>query len=240
MSIKLLILVDKNGSVAYDEINMGINKILILCEENMQILYIFLGWLIGLLSQSIVSRIEKHYKSRDIKIAIFSELRNLATRLAANCYRIQMHLGTNDKPTLQWIKNVYEKYLEDSPQSILGCIDKILQMPDEQFNVTRRSKAVQSRGLALKTFSLSFTEAAFEYLMFFDSKFQNKIFEVRDQISILNEEIDDARHYFRLTFNPLCMETNSDIIDTNIEKSYAQIQERCKIIADKIDKILQT
>ena len=45
--------------------------------------------------------------------------------------------------------------------------------------------------------------------------------------------------YFRLTFDPLCMNTNKDIIKTNLNNAYINIQERGRIIVDKIDKILE-
>ena len=46
-------------------------------------LFIILGWLLGLLGAPILLRIEKYYKRKDLKIAIFSELKNLEIRLAA-------------------------------------------------------------------------------------------------------------------------------------------------------------
>lgn len=66
-----------------------------------EVIYITFGWLLGLLGQPIVSRIEKYYKRKDFKIAIFSELKNLSIRLATSCYKIQTHLGIKDKSMLQ-------------------------------------------------------------------------------------------------------------------------------------------
>ena len=90
----------------------------------MQTLYIILGWLLGLLGNPIVSRIEKRYKRNDLKKVIFSELKNLKLRLVANFWKIQMHLGEFDKLTLQWINNVYEK-LAALSHMLRGCLVQI-------------------------------------------------------------------------------------------------------------------
>lgn len=100
-------------------------------------------------------------------------------------------------------------------------------------------KAAENIILSLKTYSLPFIESILEHLSVFDSKFQRDILEVRDQISILNEEIENAMSYSRLTFDPSSMDTNKDIISTNINSSYNNIGERCRIIVDKINKILK-
>lgn len=101
----------------------------------MELPYIIFGWLLGLLSQPIISRIEKYYRRKDLKIAISSELKNIGVRLAATCYKIEMHLGIRDKSTLRWVKSVYERYRVDYSKGLSEAIEKLLQTPDAQFNL---------------------------------------------------------------------------------------------------------
>jgi len=203
-------------------------------------LFIILGWLLGLLGVPIVSRIEKYYRRKDIKKAIFSELKNTEIRLAATYYKILMHLGIRDKSSLSWLKNIYEQHRADCPKDILEAMEKILQAPDGQFNaVTSFLKAADNMSLGLKTFSLPFTESILEHLSVFDTEFQKDIFEVRDKIGLLNEEIENAMFYFRLTFDPTCMNVNKDIIRINLKDDYTNIQKICRGIVDKIEKILK-
>ena len=116
---------------------------------------VILGWLLGLLSQPIVSRIERHYKREDFRKAIFSELKTLGTRLAATCYQIQSHLGMRDKEALRWVKSVYEKHKTDCPKGVIEAIDKVLQASNEQFSaVADFTKAPKNIYLGLKTFSV--------------------------------------------------------------------------------------
>jgi len=204
------------------------------------ILLIILGWLFGLLGAPIVSRIERRHKRNDLKAAIFSELKYLAVKLAAACQKIQMHLGVRDKSTLFWVKGIYEKYRTDVPKNVLEAMNKVLQAPDEHFNIASSFlKAPDNVDLSLKTFSVPFIESILADLSVFDSEFQSGIFEIRDQISVLNEEIENGTFYFRLSFDPAAMNTNGEAIRKNLNSAYNNIQERCKLIVNKTEKILK-
>ena len=204
-----------------------------------EISYIILGWLLGLLSPPIVSRIERYFKRKGLKVAIFSDLKNLIVRLSITCYGIQMHLGCEDKSTLQWLKTIYEKYCPTRARA-LEAINELLNVPPEQFNeIASFTKSDANTSLSLKTCSMPFIESVLEQLSVFDSKFQANIFEIRSQLSILNQEIEEAVFYHRLTFDSLCMDTNANVIKNNLKNSYNHIQERCKIVVDKVDKVLE-
>lgn len=205
-----------------------------------EISYIILGWLLGLLGHPIVSRIERYFKRKDLKVAIFSDLENLIVKLAAMYYSIQSILGCTDKATLKWIKSIYEKHRVDCPKSVLEAINRLLLcVPDEEFNKINLLKADSNTSLSLKIYAMPFIEPVLEQLSVFDSKFQADILEIRNQLDILNQEIEDTIFYHRLTFDPSCMDTNANIINNNLTNSYNNIQERCKIVVDKIDKFLE-
>lgn len=203
-------------------------------------LYIIFGWLLGLLSQPIVSRIERHHKRNDLKIAISSELKNLKVRLAGLCYQIEMHLGIGKKSTLKWVKSVYEKYRDDCPKSVLETITKLLETPDAKFDLAvSLFKAKENVILDLKTYSLSFIDSILEHLSVFDSEFQRAVLEVRTQMDMLNEEIKNTEFYLQLTFSPDAMKTNQGIIRTNLRDCYNNIQKGCRTVVNRIDKVLK-
>jgi len=205
----------------------------------MEILYIIFGWLLGLLSQPIVSKIEKHSKQKEIRNAIFSELQNIEIRLVVLCYKIQTHLGKNDMETLIWIKGIYKKYKGNFPHRLLDTFEKLSQAPDDQFDeIIRTSKAEDDISISPKKYSLPYTESILEYLSVFDSNFQKNIFDIRTQINFLNDDIENSSFYFRLTFKPSCMNLNKEIIRSNLNNCYNDIQERCKKIAERIDNVL--
>jgi len=206
----------------------------------MGILYTIFGWLLGLLSQPIVSRIEKYYKRGDVKTAIFSELKNLLVRLAGTCMKIEAHLGTKDKESLRWLKAIYEEYRVECPQNILDAMDKLLQVPDDQFKkAVQYLQAGENDGMGLRRFSLSFTDSILESLSVFDPKFQSDILEIRTQVGFLNELVEDAMFYFRLTFDPDAIKINSEPIRNNMNNCYRQVGDGCRRLVEKIQKVLK-
>lgn len=92
------------------------------------------------------------------------------------------------------------------------------------------SRGAENIGLSLKTYSLPFIESIVEHLSIFNSKFQRDILEVREQINILNEEVENAMFYFRLTLDTSCMNTNKDIIRSNINNSYSKFKKDVKLL----------
>lgn len=202
----------------------------------MEILYIILGWLFGLLTSPISLRIERRYKRKDLQSAISSELKNLAVRLAGMSYKIHTHQETMDKTNLSWVKKIYDMY--DSKMVTENMV-KILEIPDENFQALMRTQRAQTGGsLGLKTYSLPVLDASLEDISIFDLKFQKNILEMRTQVDFLNQEIENCMRYFFLTFDPTSMGTNKNILELNIKNCHKQILDKSKYIADKIMQII--
>jgi hypothetical protein len=202
-----------------------------------QILYIFFGWLLGLLGQPIGSRVEKYFKRKELKILIVSELKGLVFRLVALRHNILSHRGLLDNSSISWLKHNYEKCQPDCSPEMLGALDKLLEaLPADLKALANYTKAPEGTSISLKTFTLPFTESVINQLWILESEMQALILEVRSQVAILNEEIDNARFYHRLSFDTNCMETNRQIVIDNLNMNYDEIQKKCKFIVDSIEK----
>ena len=205
------------------------------------ILSVILGWLFGLLTQPFSSRIERKYRQKDSKYAIFSELKNLAIRLTFTFFKIQKHLGTIDKQSLQWALKMCQKYDGNNNQTLISSMQEILKKPEKEFQYEiNYFKAAENISLSIKTFSLPLTDSLLENISIFDSEFQRKILEIRVQIDMLNQEIENSKGYFYLTFNPESLSVNKDILCVNMKSSYDIIQEKCRYITGLIDEIINS
>jgi hypothetical protein len=202
----------------------------------MEIIYIILGWLFGLLTSPITVRIDRWYKIKDYKFAISSELKNLSVRLTAVSYKINLHQGTMDKSTFTWIKDIYKKHDETMYHPEM---EKILELPDEDFKKVMDSRKAQEKiSLGFKTVLLPVTDSFLESVFIFDSYFQRKLLELRSQMDLLNQEIEVCMRYFFLTFDPTSMATNKTIIDFNLKNSHSQIKSKCKYVVELSDEII--
>lgn len=210
----------------------------------MELLYIFFGWLLGLLSPQLNERINRHYKKQDFTIGLLSEFKELKARLIANVYLLIKKIGTCKKEQLEWLVNNIDEY-EGSypPQGIKQNLTKLI----EQANTDQIETiglideyASESRGLDLKKFFLPFLEAKIDSLSLLDEKFRIQVFEIRSKIIIINEEIDNARFFFRKTFDSSLDELNQKIIKINLESSYSHIVDQAMSTVEKISNLLSS
>jgi uncharacterized membrane-anchored protein YhcB (DUF1043 family) len=200
-----------------------------------ELLYIALGWLLGLLSHTIVMHIGRKYKKNDLKTAILSDLKNLAVRLAAVYGKIDTHFGTRNKASLEYLKTIYEKYRDKCPQDIIDGLNKLIKSDKKNIAaVNAYSKAEENISLSFRKYSLYFIEAVSGEFSLLPIEFQREILEIRTQLNIYNELVDSTTFFYHSSFNAECMKNNSNIIKSNLENTYKEIQNRCKIITDKI------
>jgi hypothetical protein len=67
---------------------------------------------------------------------------------------------------------------------------------------------------------------------------QRKIFEFRNQLDILNEEIEAAMQYHQMTFDASLSELNHQRVTEELYTRYGHVQTRAKITVDKVEAIL--
>jgi len=206
--------------------------------ENNNLLYVFLGWSLAIAGQVVTDSIRKDYKKRDLKVLIFSELKDIGFRLGAVRSKIQTHLGIKDRKAYEQLRTIYQKFGTDEKD--VQVIDEFLKATDEQIEVvTNLNKAKEGIGLSLKKYSLFSTGSILDNLHLFDSAFQRDILEIKFQMSIFNEEVENAMFYHRLTFDPTAVGANKDIIHKNVNDICMNIISVCERIITKIENALE-
>lgn len=203
----------------------------------MEIVYLFLGWSLGLLSPQIIEHINRHYKKHDFIIGLLSELSELKARLITNVYLLAKKISDYDKEQLEWLINNIGKYEGAYPlHKIKENITKLIEESNSaQLKAigSNDEYASEKRGLSLKKFHLPFLEAKIDSLALLDEERRIQIFEIRSQLNILNEEIDNAQFYFRKTFDSLT-DTKEAIVKLNLESCYKNIMDGAKRIVEMI------
>ncbi len=66
------------------------------------VLFLFLGWLLGLLSPIIVDAITKRHRNVEIRKAIISELGEARLAFAGSVYLLESRFGSYDRALLEW------------------------------------------------------------------------------------------------------------------------------------------
>ena len=63
------------------------------------------------------------------------------------------------------------------------------------------------------------------------------ILHVRWRLSVFNEEVDQMREWFRLTYDGSLSESNRLSMLQNLEQSYRQIEEQARMLANLIAEV---
>ena len=209
------------------------------------IFYLLLGWILGLLSALIspilVDKIKKHFNKKEFKAGIFAELKELKYRLAVNVFQIISKYGTLDKDLLNWLRPLVEESKGTYSKDSLDAIEKLLKFNDEHFKTLNEyAKLHALSAISLKKYHLPFLDSKIGELSLFDMEFQNKIFEIRAQISFLNENIEQSQFFYEKTFDSTLNIENHKIINQNLRDSYQNISNNAKVIIDLISKLTGT
>src|SRR3990170_5337161 len=74
-----------------------------------KILFLFLGWLLGLLSPIVVDAIRRRREIKEVKNALLSELGDLQFRLANTVWLTSIRAGQYNRSFLDWFKPIIER-----------------------------------------------------------------------------------------------------------------------------------
>lgn len=206
----------------------------------MNILYLLLGWLLGLLSPHISERIKRHYQKNDLRCGIVSELKEIKVRLVSTVYLLTKKIGVYDKQFIDWVKKNLEGYEGSYPtKKILSNLENLSSHANnKQLAEIQLLYCDEEGGLSLKKFYLPFLESKIELFPIFTDKFRSLIFEIRSQIQVINEEIDNAQFYFRKTFDSAMSAENHKIVRQNLKSCYENIERQVKLTVGKINDLI--
>jgi hypothetical protein len=204
-----------------------------------RILLLFAGWALGLLSPLIVDAAKRRRENREVKSALQVELAELEYRLAVSVFMIETRFGRADRELLNWLRPIIVRYRGLNPtETLLKTIDSLLSLSDESLmTYAATQKAPPDGALGLKKYTVPLLESKFALLSALDVPLQNRLLEIRAHLGLFNEEVDQARYYFQLTFNSSVSEENRNRVEQNLIGCYKNASARARITVDHIGQI---
>jgi hypothetical protein len=207
----------------------------------MELLYLILGWLFGLLSQPIINRINKSYTKRELLEGIKTEIKECQFRVVLVAYTLGDRFGKCDKELLKWCLPYLQNYHGAEPtENHIKAIKSLLNCKDEELEnaLTLTRSMDKGKGVSLKKFHLPFLDSKMNEISFFSIELQNIIYEIRSRLQIINEEIGAAERYFYMTFDSSISDKNYIIIEKNLIQKYINLQTQLVILVKKMDNCL--
>lgn len=201
--------------------------------------YVILGWLLGLLSPLIVERVSNERRRKEVQKGIMAELIDVKFRMASVVYITATRFGQYDRELINWLIPIFREYQGDSPkENLLKLLEKQAALDDKKLSeVIEYGKADPGAGLAVKKYKLPYLESKVAELSFFRQKFQRLALEILANLHLFNEEIDEARFYFKLTYDSGVSEENHARACEGSDQCYKNLGERAKILVERINSI---
>lgn len=207
----------------------------------MELLYVILGWLFGLLSPSIINRISRSYSKKELLNGIKTEMKECQFRVLLVANLLGLRYGTYDKEYLSWSLPYLQNYQgAEKSENTIKAVTSFLEAKDEDIENMLALKRSMERGLGLnlKRFPLPFLDSKMGEISSFRIELQNIIYEIRSRLQIINEEIDSAIVYFRMTFDSSISSENHRIIKTSLAQKYVRLQDQLVILVKKMDRCI--
>ncbi|MDL1940189.1 MAG: hypothetical protein HUU09_09105 [Candidatus Jettenia caeni] len=205
-----------------------------------KILLVFAGWFLGLLSPIIVDFTKRKQERQEIKTALTTELQALRFHLLAMVYLIAHKKGIYDRQLLKWIQSNMISYTGiHRDVTLLNAIESLLKLTDQELStVAALTKKQEDSGLSLKKHTTPLLDSRISRLSVLDELSRQFIFEIRTQLFLVNEEIDQYRFYFNQTFSSSISAKNYEQIVKNINESYVNISDQARLTVDRIGDLL--
>lgn len=205
------------------------------------VLYIILGWLLGILSPGIITHISNHYRKEKIKEIMISDLKDLKMRLVLLPYKVKSDYGIVDKESILWLKKQTNDW-EDIP-SKSEFKEKFEKLENESSieNFVNLSNSLSRRDRPAFNFKKMTTTIIDSNLIsaeILDNIFISKILEIKFQINAFNEEVDKVGELLKMTFDSSITTENHDILSLQIEKTNLVISDKAIYIIEKINSII--
>lgn len=206
---------------------------------NVDVVSIILGWLFGILSPSIVGRINRKYKKGDLYKGIRRELHEVRSRLLLVSFMLGRDFGRFDREYLTWSLQLCEDFNDAKPhESHITLTKLLLKKNDKEITLyVEKSRRDRSKSRALKKESLGIMEMNLPEFSLFNIEFQTLLFDIKSKISLLNQEIDDTRQMHYMSFDSSITNENHTTIKNDLFRRYAFIQ---ALVDEIINKITET
>ncbi len=207
-------------------------------EVENTILILLLGWVLGWLSPSIVRGITNGYRRKEIRSGIETELKELCYVMAAVVSRTASKFGNYDRALVKWLIPLFENSEEENRfENLLSSLKKQLEMDDIKFaEFVASKKATTGDTLLYKKYYLPYLELKVGELSLFSEQFQRFVLDVLAHLHLFNETVEEAKSYLKLTYEQIS-EENRAIVSENLNNSYKHIEERARIIIERIKKL---
>lgn len=202
--------------------------------------YLLVGSFLGVSSHFIITRIQTRQKKKNIQKTLISELDEFRYKLICLVYTLTRLRCKWNRDFFEWIKpylDSYEGIHKDN--KLLESVLTFLTQTDKQISSLNQPEGDNPlRTKSLKKYYLPFLESIIDYISLFPVEVQRQLLDIRSQVLVFNDMIDESQRYHFMTFDSSINEKNHEIVNINITYYFDSIIQRSEFIVKSIDVLL--
>ncbi len=206
------------------------------------LLLVLLGWCLGLLGPAIIETVRKRYRNKEIRAAILAELHEVRHRLAATISLFESRFGTFDRKFLEWLLPILKDYKGPNPSAdAIESIEKLLALTNEQLAALgKRAQAPVGGALGIKKHAVRYLDSRLADLGGFSERAQALLLDIRTRIDLYNEEVDQIRYFFQLTYQSGISPENHAQASQLVVNGYVNLGKQARQIIEHIESLRTT
>jgi hypothetical protein len=206
----------------------------------MQLLAVFIGWLLGMGSNILLKKIERNEKIEDFKNGLQTELLEMLLASSSTTFLLKHHLGGIDHNFLKWFGKVTSVLPEKIPyQQGTESLEQVMDLSPEQLEfLFKKTQPPQNIGKGLKQYFPVYINNNLNLIPLLKEDIRAELFKFLRRIELINQETNRYLFYFDKTFDPASCDVNKDILQDNMLNSIKGIQTISIDTANIIVKIL--
>ena len=178
-------------------------------------------------------------EQQNVRGAILLELRGVRFRLAGLVYLVGAFFGRLDRELLAWIAALAEDYFESHKNdSFVKALRESLDLSDEALEAVNKRPKRNDAALSIPAYELPYLDSVTDRLSIFGQGFQRQIGEIKSQIGILNQDIEQAQHLLDRTFDTSIGRANQTTTRKNMLDRYRVIERTGRHIVGLINDVI--
>lgn len=210
--------------------------------EIQAVLILILGWLLGLLSPSIINYIQDKKKATKIKQSLLFEIEECQIIMANIAYLIESKYITINHKLFDDLINIYENY-----NGINNYNDKLLRLkelkkiPKEELEKITEIQLYENmdKFLSFKKHDLPYLRSKINDISLLDENVQSNLLQLNFKLNLFNSEVEESKFHYQLTFSSEISEENQEINKQILKDKQLVILDQIKQIITLITKLKQ-
>lgn len=204
----------------------------------MSFLGIAFGWLLGLLTPIITSKYQERKKAKSLKKSILCEIDELRITMAQVIYLVESKFDGINYELIDYILAIYAKSNAKSEYEHLEIqLKNIRKKSENELLIVKKIKENEefSKSLSMKKYYLPYLEAKINELSSLEDEFQRKSLELLRLLALFNDNVEEGKFFYKLTFDGNLSEGNHQIAQQVLNENHQFLARQARKIVEKIN-----